>query len=210
MTSPLLNIKLRTVKIIGLTGGIGSGKSAVASILKGLGATLLDSDKVGHEVLNPGSSGWWEVVNTFGRDVLTPHGTINRPKLAQIVFRDPEALQKLNQIVHPKIENEVRSRLKIFEEQGVGVVVIEVALIGEAKWVPLAEQIWMVKTPKETTLQRLKKRGVSETDALERMASQKPVEEQVKQGLVIIDNNGSLADLRTKVEKLWYKIQKKE
>ena len=198
------------MKIIGLTGGIGSGKSAVASILKELGATLIDSDKVGHEVLNPGSSGWWEVVNAFGRGILTPHGTIDRPKLAQIVFKDPEALQKLNQIVHPKIESEVRSRLKIFEEQGVDVVVIEAALIGKAGWAPLAEQIWLVKTPKEATLRRLKERGISEPDALARMASQTPAEEQVKRGLVIINNDGSLADLKAKVEKLWHEIHNKE
>ena len=96
------------MKIISLTGGIGSGKSTVSAILKELGAVVIDADKVGHEVIDPGTPGWQEVVATFGRDILTPQGTIDRKKLAQIVFNNPEALQKLNQIVHPKIDAEVR------------------------------------------------------------------------------------------------------
>jgi dephospho-CoA kinase len=195
------------MKIIGLTGGIGSGKSAVASILKELGATLIDSDKVGHEVLKPGSSGWWEVVNTFGQEILTLQGAIDRQKLSEIVFKNPLALQKLNQIVHPKIESEVQGRLKIFEGQGVKVVVIEAALISEAGWKPLARQIWVVKTPREITLKRLKVRGLSETEALARMASQTPAEQHVKQGLVIINNAGTLKDLKAAVEKLWQELQ---
>ncbi len=189
MTPPFPTIRLGTMKIIGLTGGIGSGKSTVASILKDLGAVLIDSDKVGHEVLNPGTPGWHEVIETFGQDILSPHGTIDRQKLAQIVFKNPEALGKLNQIVHPKIEREVQSRLKKFQEQGIDVVVIEAALINEAFWSSRAEQIWVVKTPKEITLRRLKERGMNESESLARMASQYPAEEHVKHGLVIINND---------------------
>jgi dephospho-CoA kinase len=198
------------MKIIGLSGGIGSGKSTVASILKDLGATLIDSDKVGHEVLTPGSSGWWEVVNQFGREILTPEGTIDRKQLSEIVFQDPVALRALNRIVHPKIEEEVRSRLKIFQKQGVEIAVIEAALIGEAGWVPLAEQIWVVKSSRDTTLKRLKERGLPEVDALARMASQSPAEKHVKRGLVIVNNDGCLTDLKAAVKKLWLELQCKE
>jgi dephospho-CoA kinase len=197
------------MKIIGLTGGIGSGKSTVASILKELGAIIIDSDKVGHEVLNPSTPGWYEVIETFGQDILTQQGSIDRQKLAQIVFNDTEALNKLNQIVHPKVEHEVQSRLKKFQEQGLDVVVIEAALIGEAIWPSQAEQIWVVKTPREITLRRLKKRGLSESESLARMASQYPAEERVKHGLVIITNEGTKKDLKTKVTDLWVDLHNK-
>ncbi len=198
------------MKIIGLTGGIGSGKSTVASILKESGAVLINSDKVGHEVLNPGTPGWQEVLEAFGQDILTPNGNIDRQKLAQIVFNNPEALQRLNRIVHPKIEREVQSRLKKLQEQGIATVVIEAALISEAFWAPQAEQIWVVKTSQEITLHRLKERGLSKSESLERMASQYPAEERVKRGLVIIDNNGSIEELRAKVVKLWQEIHNRD
>lgn len=191
------------MKTIGLTGGIGSGKSTVASILRELGAVIIDSDKVGHEVLNPGSPGWQEVTEAFGRDIISAYGAIDRHKLAQIVFKNPEALRQLNQIVHPKIEREIQSQLKKFIEQGINIVVIEAALIDKAPWSSMAEQIWVVKTSREITLQRLTARGMSELESLSRMAYQHPAEEFVKHGLVIIDNDGSLEDLRAQVVKHW-------
>jgi dephospho-CoA kinase len=198
------------MKIIGLTGGIGSGKSTVASILKNLGAVIIDSDKVGHEMLNRGTPGWYEVIDAFGQDILSPQGTINRQRLAQIVFNNPEALRKLNQIVHPKIEHEVQSRLKKFQEQGIDAVVIEAALISEAPWSSQAEQIWVVKSPKEITLSRLKERGMSESESLARIASQYPAEEHVKHGLITVKNDGTVEDLKVKVEKLWREIHNKD
>jgi dephospho-CoA kinase len=198
------------MKIIGLTGGIGSGKSTVSAILKELGAAIIDSDKVGHNVLNPGTPGWKEAAAAFGRDILDPQGTIDRKKLAQIVFKNPEALEKLNKIVHPRIDAEIDARLKQYREQGTDVVVVEVALITEARWVPRADQVWVVKTPKDITLKRLKERGMSESESLARMAAQTPAEEKVKRGLVIIDNAGSANDLRAKVEKLWNEIHNED
>jgi dephospho-CoA kinase len=194
------------MKIIGLTGGIGSGKSAVASLLKELGAAVIDSDRVGHEVLNPGTPGWSEVVKNFGREILATDGAIDRRKLAGVVFNNPEALRKLNRIVHPRIENEVKSRLQTLREQKADVVVIEAALIGEAGWTSLAEQIWVVKSAPQITLKRLKERGVSEAEARARMAAQKPAEEQVQHRLVIINNDGSLEDLKAGVKILWRKL----
>jgi dephospho-CoA kinase len=191
------------MKVIGLTGGIGSGKSTVASILKELGAIIIDSDKVGHQVLNPATPGWREVIDIFGEDILNSHGNIDRQKLAKIVFNDPEALLRLNQIVHPKIEQEVRSRIQKFQSQKTDTVVIEAALIAEAGWIPLADQIWVIKSPKEITLRRLNERGMSEEESLARMASQYPAEDHIKYGLVIIDNEGSLEELRARVVKLW-------
>jgi dephospho-CoA kinase len=198
------------MKIIGLTGGIGSGKSTVALILKELGATIIDLDKVGHQVLNPGTPGWRETVEAFGQEILSPYGTVDRQKLAKIVFDDPEALEKLNRITHPKIDLEVQSRLRIFEAQGAEVVVIEVALINAVSWASQAEQIWVVKSPKETTINRLKERGMNESESLARMASQSPAEEHIKQGLILINNDGTLEDLKTKVVKMWKQLHNKD
>lgn len=194
------------MKIIGLTGGIGSGKSAVASILKELGAVIIDLDKVGHEVLNPGTPGWQEVVAAFGRDILSPYGSINRQKLAQIVFENPEALRKLNEITHPKIDIEVRYRLKKLQAQGADVVVIEAALINAVSWTSQAEQIWVIRASKENVLRRLKKRGMEESESVARMASQHPAEEYIMQRLKIINNDDTMEDLRTKVVKFWKEL----
>ena len=191
------------MKIIGLTGGIGSGKSTVASILKKLGVAVIDLDKIGHEILSPRNPAWQEVVDTFGRGILSPRGTIDRHKLAQIVFGEPEALAKLNRITHPKIDREVQSRLKKLEEQQVDAVVLEAALIEAVSWASKAEQIWVIRASKENTLRRLKHRGMTESEALSRKASQEPPEQFIKKGLVIIENDGTLDELRDKVLKSW-------
>jgi len=198
------------MKIIGLTGRIGSGKSTVASILKEMGATVIDLDKVGHEILNPETSGWRETVKTFGRGILSPQGDIDRQKLAQIVFNNPEALRKLNRITHPKIDREVQQRLKRLREQQVDVVVLEAALIDAVSWAPQAEQIWVIRASKETSLNRLKKRGMSESESLIRIASQKPAEKYINKGLVIINNDGTLEDLKAKVIKRWKEMHNKD
>jgi dephospho-CoA kinase len=197
------------MKIIGLTGGIGSGKSTVAAVLKELGAIVIDLDKIGHEILNPGTPGWQEITETFGPAILSSRGTIDRRKLAHIVFGNPEALVKLNRITHPKIDLEVQSRLKDLEDQKADIVVLETALIEAVSWAPRAEQIWVVKASKETTLRRLRRRGMSESESLARMAYQKPPEESIKESLVIINNEGTLDELRSKVVKFWKALHNK-
>jgi dephospho-CoA kinase len=198
------------MKIIGLTGGIGSGKSTVASILKELGATVIDLDKIGHEILNPGTPAWQEVVEAFGPEIIPNHGTIDRQKLAQIVFNDPEALRELNRIMHPKIDREVQCRLKKLREQKVDLVVLEAALIEAVSWAPQADQIWLIKASRENTLCRLKGRGMGESESLARMASQRPLEEFIKNGMVIINNNSTIEDLKTRVVKLWQPLHNKD
>jgi dephospho-CoA kinase len=198
------------MKIIGLTGGIGSGKSTVAAILKELGATIIDLDKVGHQVLNPGTAGWRETVQAFGQQILSPYGTVDRQKLAQIVFDNPEALQTLNRITHPKIDDEVQSRIRKFEAQGTDVVVIEAALINAVSWASQAAQIWVIKSAKETTLNRLKERGMNEAESLARMGAQSPAEEYIKQGLIIISNDGTIEELKSKVVKMWKQLHNED
>jgi dephospho-CoA kinase len=207
LTPTLPLIRLKAMKIIGLTGNIGSGKSTVSALMKELGAKVLDSDKMGHEVFNPGTPGWQETIAAFGPDILTPEETIDRKKLAQIVFRDPAARLKLNEIVHPKVEEAVRKALKAYQEQGVEVAMIETALIENVRWTSLADQIWVVKTAPEITVKRLKERGMSEPESRARMASQTPPEDHIQHGLVIINNDGNLEELRAKVHQLWQELQ---
>jgi dephospho-CoA kinase len=194
------------MKIIGLTGGIGSGKSVIAGFLKELGAAVIDADKIGHEMIEPGTPVWQEVVDTFGRDILDPHGAIVRKKLAQIVFSDPSALEKLNRITHPRILAEVKTRLKEYEKQGFKVVVMEAAILIEAGWAPLADEVWLALAPADVTFQRLKQRGLPESEALARIAAQVPGEAKISRAQVVIHNDGSLEDLKAKVEKLFQRI----
>jgi dephospho-CoA kinase len=196
------------MKIIALTGGIGSGKSTVSAILKDLGAAVLDSDQLAREVRD--TTSLQEVVAAFGTKILTSQGSIDRRKLAQVVFTDQQALSKLNHIIHPKLEAEINRQLEELERKGTAVVVVEIPLIAEAEWPRRADQVWGVKAPRDLTLKRLAARGLSQSEALARMANQTPPEQHVKHSLVIIENDGDLQALRTKVEKLWEGIHNKK
>jgi dephospho-CoA kinase len=197
------------MKTIILTGGIGSGKSTVSAALKNLGAVIIEGDRVGHEIIEPGTPGWQAVTEAFGRDILTPQQTIDRQKLAQKVFHNAAALQKLNGILHPRVDAEMESRIQNYRSQGRDIVAIEVALITPADWIHKADYIWVVKAPRDIILKRLRNRGMSEEESLARMSFQPPVEEQLQRKLVFIENDGTPADLRAKVEKLWQEIHNK-
>jgi dephospho-CoA kinase len=197
------------MKTIIVTGGIGSGKSTVSAFLRGLGLKVIEADRIGHEIIEPETPGWQEVVNAFGQDVLTPELTIDRQKLAQKVFHNAEALKKLNEILHPKVDAEINTRLQHFQDRGERVVAIEVALITPADWIQKSDYIWVVKAPKEVILKRLCDRGMSQSESLARMSFQPPVEEKLKRKLTFIENDGTPADLQAKVEKLWREIHNK-
>ncbi len=197
------------MKTIVVTGGIGSGKSTVSTVLRNLGAVVIEADRVGHEIIEPGTPGWREVVAAFGQDILTPQQSIDRQKLAQKVFHNPEALKKLNGILHPKVDAEMNARIQQCRKQGTDIVVIEVALITPADWIHKADYIWVVKAPKDTVLKRLSNRGMSESESLARMSFQPPVEEKFKRKLTFVENDGTPNDLKAKVEKLWQEIHNK-
>jgi dephospho-CoA kinase len=196
-------ITLLSMKVIGLTGGIGSGKSEIAGFLKELGAGVIDADKVGHEIFNRGTPCWQKMVETFGKDICDAEGNIDRKILARIVFKNRESILKLNQITHPMILDEIRIRLKKLEDQGYDVAVVEAALLIEAGWAPYMDQIWLSLSPKDLTLKRLKNRGLNEDEAKARIAAQIPGETKIDQATVVINNNGSLSDLKERVVELW-------
>ncbi len=194
------------MKIIILTGGIGSGKSTAGAILKELGAAVIDSDQVAREALNPSSPGFSVTLESFGPEILTPQGTIDRTKLSSLVFNNPNALQKLNRIVHPLVDAVVNARLQKYEQQGLKVVFIEMAVLAKAPFMERVDRIWVVKAQQSSILERLKSRGITEKDALARMANQPPVEDQIKTNPTIILNNGHKDDLRVNIRKLWEEL----
>ena len=195
------------MKVIGLTGGIGSGKSTVSRFLEELGAVIIDADRVGHEAFKPDTEAWGEVVAAFGWQILKPNGEIDRGKLGEIVFANSEALARLNKIMHPRIYVRVKALIEEHRQQGVEVVVLEAPLLLEAGWTSSVDEVWVTITPEPTVLKRLKKKlGLSEPQSLARLRSQLPSEERVKHADVVINTDCSLDELKTKVKELWQKL----
>jgi len=193
------------MKVIGLTGGIGSGKSTVSQFLAELGAVILDADRVGHEALKPDTEVWRKVVAAFGRQILTPGGDIDRAKLGEIVFGNPESLSRLNQIMHPPMYDMVKAQLEGYRRQGVDVVVLEAPLLIEAGWTSLVDEVWVTVASEATVLRRLKERiGLSESESLARIRSQLSSAERVKHADVVIDTDCSLDELKARVGELWW------
>lgn len=192
------------MKVIGLTGGIGSGKSTVSQFLAELGATIIDADKAGHAAIKSGTEVWHEVVAAFGRRILNSNGEVDRKKLGEIVFGKPELLSRLNQIVHPRILEMVKSQIEAYERRGIEVVILEVPLLLEAGWASRVDEVWVTVAPESTVLARLKKRtGLSQEQALARIGAQMSNEERVKHADVVITTDCSLDELKVKVEELW-------
>ena len=196
------------MRIIGLTGGIGSGKSTVSQFLAKLGAVVIDTDKVGHEVFKPGTESWQRVVAAFGRSIVTTDGNIDRKKLGEIVFDSPVELLKLEQIIHPAISETVMARIEEYRQQGVKVVVLEVPLLVEAGWASLVDEVWVTTAPEPVILGRLEERtGMTEQESLARMRSLLTSEERLKHADTIIDTDCTLDELRKKVKELWHRLQ---
>jgi len=192
------------MKVIGLTGGIGSGKSTVAQMLSDLGAVVLDADKVGHRCYEPGTDAWKDVVAAFGQGVLAPDQTIDRKRLGAIVFGDPEALARLNRIMHPRMYDMMAEEIQQCRKDAVEVVVMEAAILLEAGWTPLVDALWVTVASEPTVVKRVRERtGLAEEQILSRIRSQLPAEERTRKADVIISNDGSLDELRLKVAELW-------
>ncbi|MBZ4665869.1 dephospho-CoA kinase [Mahella sp.] len=189
------------MKIIGLTGGIGSGKSTVAGILADNGAYVIDADKVGHEVYYKGGEAWDAVVEAFGTDILNENADIDRRKLAAIVFHDNEKLNILNDIVHPLIVQEVLRRIDNARSKGVELVVVEAALLIEAGWHEMVDEVWLITADQEIRLHRIMQRdGISIEEARLRMQSQMPDDERAEYADIIIVNDDGIEDLKRKVK----------
>lgn len=190
--------RLRAMKVIGLTGGIGSGKSAAAAILRDLGAIVLDADTIAHELYAPGTEGWQAVVEAFGHEILDSSGAIERKKLAAIVFADASARRRLEAIMHPRITAELQRRLRALQSAGnVRVAVVEAALLLEAGWQTLVDEVWVITAAPDIIRQRLERlRGMTTADIEARQRAQMTDEARRAYAHAVIDNSGTLEQLR--------------
>jgi dephospho-CoA kinase len=190
---------------IGVTGGIGSGKSTVTKFLEELGAPIIDADKVGHAIYAPDGPAYRDVIAAFGDGILASDGTIDRRKLGPIVFADADALKRLNAIVHPKMFARMREMVGQLRAQGERQpIVVEAAILIEANWQPLFDQIWLVIASKTQVVDRIERdRGLKPEQTEARIRAQLSDEERQKHATLVITNNGTIGELREKVAGLW-------
>ena len=186
--------------VIGLTGGIGTGKTEVAGALRRLGAAVVDADVVGHEVYRKGTEGHSAVVDCFGSGVVGDDGEIDRAALGELVFADPEALTRLNALMHPRIREAARERLAALRQAGTEVAVLEAAVLLEAGWQDMVDEVWVVEAPWEAVVARVSERFGGDERALERRArAQMRGGDRLRSADVIIHNDGSIDRLRNRV-----------
>jgi len=192
------------MKIIGLTGGIASGKSTVSRFLAEMGAVIINADEVAHETLKSDIELQQEIVADFGDQILTAEGRIDRERLGEIVFTNPDALARLNRIMHPRLYKIVQAQLEDYRQQKAKVVILEVPLLIEAGWTALVDEIWVTVASEATVLGRLQQQvGLSSKQALARIGSQMPAKDRIKHADVVIDTDCSLDELKARVAKPW-------
>ena len=189
--------------VIGLTGGIGTGKTHVSRLLEDLGAAIVNANLLGHEVYEPQSEGWRAVVDAFGDGIVADDGAIDRRALGGIVFSDPDALQQLNAIMHPRIYALAEQRLNSLAEQGTTNAVLEAALLIEANWTPLVDEVWVTVSPEADVIARLQRRNMDEATARSRIDSQMPQAERVEHANVVIENSATPEELSATIQDLW-------
>ena len=190
--------------VIGLTGGIGTGKSEAARHMVSLGAALIDADVVGHEAYRPQAEAWRQVVEAFGEGILQHNGEIDRRSLGAIVFSDPEQLARLNSIMHPLMARMVQEKIEALQADGVDVVLVEAALLFEAGWDALVQEVWVTDASENAVISRLAQRnGMTEEEARKRLASQMSRTERLGRASIVIDNSGEVAEMFTAIDELW-------
>ena len=193
---------------IGLTGGIASGKSTVSAVLAELGAVLIDADKLGHQTYEPGTDTFRQVVAAFGDDLLAPDGAIDRKVLGGKVFGRPDQLQRLTGIVWPGIRRLAQARLRALAAQGAGIVVLEAAVLIEAGWQDLVNEVWVVSVPPHLARERLINRnGFSGEEADRRLASQISNAARLAHAHVVIDTDCSLDEVGARVRAAWNQLR---
>lgn len=196
--------------VIGLTGGIGSGKSTVAKLLEERGALLLSADLVGHEVYQPGRPAWREIVDAFGREIVAADCTIDRKKLGATVFSDPKHLARLNAITHPRMKGMMRGKLTDLERQAVRIAVLEAALLFDAGWDDLTNEVWVTVAPPQVAARRTAERsGLSVEEVLRRIEAQMSNEERTRRSNVVIDTDRDLEETIRQVEEHWNELQQR-
>ena len=196
------------MKIIGLTGGIATGKTTVAKMLADFGAVVIDADVIARKIMEKGRPVWEKVKETFGDEYLMDNGEIDRKKLGELVFTNRKALKKLNAITHPAIRQEIQLEIdKLSSEKSQKVVVVDAALLIEAGWLDMVDEVWLVVADKELQINRLMQRnGLSCEQAQNRVASQLDQDIKKQYADKIIDNSWDMEYTRRQVECLWQEM----
>jgi dephospho-CoA kinase len=195
---------------LGLTGGIASGKTTVAAMLREMGFAVLDADSLAHRLTEPGQAAYDEVVGEFGASILDTHARVDRAKLAAIVFADPAKLARLNAIVHPRVETAVHEQFAEWSRNGArDAAFVEAALLVEAGYHKKLDGLVVTWCRPEQQLERLRARGFSDEDARRRIAAQLPIAEKLRYATEKIDCSGSLEDTRTQVAALAAKLRRR-
>lgn len=189
------------MKIVGLTGGISSGKSTVSSYLKQLKIPVIDADEVARKVVEPNSQGAREIRKTFGSDVFEEDGSLNRQKLGALIFSNTENRQKLDDLLQPLIKIMILDEIEEYRQKGENMIVLDLPLLFEKQYEELCEEIIVVYVPRELQLERLMKRNqYTKQEALSRIDSQLSIEEKRKRATVLLDNQGTIQQLYQQVE----------
>lgn len=192
---------------VGLTGGIGSGKSAVSAALAGYGAVVVDADAIAREVVEPGTPGLSEIIAEFGEGVLTPDGRLDRPRLGELVFADEARLARLNAIVHPKVGERSGRLMEEAVASDAEVVVYDVPLLVENGLESLYDVVVVVDTPDEVRVERVSgDRGMPREQVRARMAAQADRETRLAAADFVVDNSGTREDLSGRVAELWREL----
>ena len=195
------------MKVIGLTGGIGTGKSAVSRLLRKKGVTVIDADEATRAVQSRGTDGLRRLVEEFGPSILAPDGELDRARLAAVAFSDPEARQRLNAIVHPLVRAWMADRQMEAEARGEPYVVLDIPLLFESRGAAGFDDVILVYAPEELALRRLMDlRGMPEAQARARIDAQMPIEEKRRLARHVIENTGTLDDLRARTDEVWSEV----
>lgn len=199
------------VKIVGLTGGIATGKSTVASMLRELGAEIVDADELAREVVKPQQEAWKEIVEAFGAGILRKDKTIDREKLGQLVFADTTARKRLESITHPRIRALADERIQGLTAEGADAIVYDAPLLFENQIHLWIRPVILVAADPQTQKQRLRERDrLSEREIQQRLEAQMPMEKKRKLADLVIENNGDLEELKRQVQSVWEKILRME
>jgi dephospho-CoA kinase len=195
------------VLLVGLTGGIGSGKSTVSAMLAERGAEIIDADHIAREVVMPGRDAWCKIRDHFGPGVLFADGSIDRQALADIVFGDKSKLALLNEITHPAIFKRIADRLEAAKDRD-AIVVLDAALLIETGLAQRVDVLVVTHSPKEVQVDRLAAMGMPAAQAKARIAVQAAPEERLARADIVIDNTGSLEDLGRRVDEVWKELER--
>ena len=192
------------MQVIGLTGGIGTGKSQAARILESLGAVVVNADLLGHQTYRAGTETWHKLVDAFGPEIVGPEGEIDRKRLGRLAFATPSAKARLDAIVWPQIALLARREITALASKETATIVLEAAVLVEAGWDCLVDEVWVTYAPRDVVRRRLQLRDGLTTEEIDRrIDAQIPLKERLKEGYIPIENAGTPEALRDRIHSLW-------